>query len=150
MRTIIISIVLLFAVLFDFLKGKIPNLLLMIGYIAGCIYMITTDTLWYFHIIDSLLLLMILYPLFLVGAFGGGDIKLIVTLGVLIDFEESIKIAIVALAIGAIISILKILFLFCCRKEFQFSNLYIHFSLPISLGVILIHYFGGITSWQIF
>ena len=150
LQTVSLYTVLVIALLFDFRKCRIPNWLVVAGYMMGGLSAYLGDSQWYFYIFDSFLLLLILYPLFLVGALGGGDIKLLTCISVYLGFEQGLNLSILAIAIGAVISILKIIFLLCQKKEFQFSHLYIHFSLPIVLATLFINFHGGFIVWQIF
>ena len=150
LQTVSLYAVLVIALIFDFKKCRIPNWLVVAGYMMGGLSAYLGDSQWYFYIFDSFLLLLILYPLFLVGALGGGDIKLLTCISVYLGFEQGLNLSILAIAIGAVISILKIAFLLYQKKEFQFSHLYIHFSLPIALATLFINFHGGFIVWQIF
>lgn len=150
LQTVMLYAVLVIAVVFDFWKCKIPNLLVLTGYVAGAICVCATDEQGYFYLVDSMLILLMLYPLFLAGAFGGGDIKLITCISVYMGLEQSIHLTIMAIAIGAVFSIFKIIYLLKRAEDFQFSHLYIHFSLPIAMATFLTHFFGGFLIWQIF
>lgn len=128
----------------DFTKCRIPNQLILTGYGVGILFGIFTKGLWYIFILDSIMVFFFLYALFLIGALGGGDIKLFMVIAVFLGLEQVLNIAITAVMAGAVCSVIKILFIFHKRKHLSLSGLYIHFSLPILIGTILtVH--GGIT-----
>lgn len=128
----------------DFRKLRIPNSLIVWGIIAGIGHSIYREDIWYIALFDGLFALILLYPLYVIGAFGGGDVKLLSVIGIFLGIENTINIVILALMAGAVCSVIKILFLLFREKRLSFKNLYIHFSLPILIGTILVH-FGGIT-----
>lgn len=65
LQTVFLFAVLIIAVIYDFWKCRIPNWLVVIGYFVGIAGALWQDKLWYFRLTDSLLMLLILYPLFL-------------------------------------------------------------------------------------
>lgn len=132
------------ALLTDFFRSRIPNLLILAGYLAGIIYALLTGSPWYLSLLDGLIILVFLYPLYLMGAFGGGDIKLFSVIGMFLGFMPAVNVVLTAIMAGAVCSVIKIIFLLLTHRKISFSNLTIHFSLPIFIGTILI-VFGGIT-----
>ncbi|MCH5280906.1 MAG: prepilin peptidase [Lachnospiraceae bacterium] len=136
------------ALLTDLFRSRIPNLLILIGYLSGITCAVLTENPWYLCLFDGLAILLFLYPLYLIGAFGGGDIKLLSVIGLFLGLPSTVNIVLTAIMAGAVCSVIKIIFLLSCRRKISFSNLTIHFSLPIFIGTILI-VFGGI-SWITF
>ena len=132
------------ALVTDLFRSRIPNLLILIGYLSGVIYSLLTEGPWYLCLLDGLIILIFLYPLYLVGAFGGGDIKLLSVVGIFLGFMPTVNVILTAVMAGAVCSVIKIIFLLIRYGKISFSNLTIHFSLPIFMGTILI-VFGGIT-----
>ena len=132
------------ALFMDFYRCRIPNLLILAGYTAGLIYRICSCDIWYVFITDSIVVVLALYPLFLIGAFGGGDLKLFAVIGLFLGLDPTVNIFITALMAGAVCSVIKIFAAFLKRQNFTLSNLYIHFSLPVLIGTILTLH-GGIT-----
>lgn len=132
------------ALLMDFYRCRIPNLLVLAGYVTGAVYCICNYDIWHIFIIDSMLIVLALYPLFLIGAFGGGDVKLFAVIGVFLGLELTINIFITALMAGAVCSVIKIVCTLLKRQKVSLSGLYIHFSLPVFAGTILTLH-GGIT-----
>lgn len=136
------------ALLTDFFRSRIPNLLILAGYLSGVGYAVLTQNPWHLCLIDGLIILICLYPLYLFGAFGGGDIKLFSVIGIYLGLMPTVNVVLSAIMAGAVCSVIKIIFLLLRHRKISFSNLTIHFSLPIFLGTILI-VFGGI-SWITF
>lgn len=132
------------AIFTDFYRCRIPNLLILAGYMIGMAYCIFTEDFWYFFLADSLITLLFLYPLFLIGAFGGGDVKLFSVIGLFLGLEAAANIFINALLAGAVCSVIKIILTLAKKRKASLSNLYIHYSLPVLIGTILTTS-GGIT-----
>lgn len=132
------------ALVTDLFRSRIPNLLILAGYLLGMAYAVLTESPWYLCLLDGLMVLVFLYPLYLMGAFGGGDIKLFSVIGMFLGLMPTVNIILTAIMAGAVCSVIKIIFLLLMRRKISFSNLTIHFSLPIFMGTILI-VFGGIT-----
>lgn len=132
------------AVFMDFYRDRIPNWLIAAGYLAGIGYSLSGGGLWFIFILDSVAILILLYPFFLAGAFGGGDVKLLSAAALFLGAEETVNVILSALMVGAVCSVAKIIFLLCRKEKISLSHLYIHFSLPILAGTILTH-LGGIT-----
>lgn len=140
--------ILIIALFTDFYKCRIYNRLILAGYFAGFCYCLCNQGLWYISLGDSLFTLAILYPLFVIGAFGGGDIKLFTVIALFFGLEGTLNIIISSVMAGAVLSILKIIFTLFQKKKISLAHLYIHFSLPILIGTILIHQ-GGV-QWITF
>lgn len=128
----------------DFYRCRIPNLLILAGYITGTVYCIYSYNNWYIFITDSIAIILILYPLFLIGAFGGGDIKLFAVIGLFLGLELTVNVFITALIAGAVCSVIKIISTLIRRRQLFLSGLSIHYSLPVFIGTILTFH-GGIT-----
>lgn len=132
------------ALLTDLFRSRIPNRLILAGYLSGIVYAVLTENPWYLCLLDAFIILVFLYPLYLIGAFGGGDIKLFSVIGMFLGFMPAVNIVLTAIMAGAVCSVIKIIFLLLRYRKISFSNLTIHFSLPIIIGTIFI-VFGGIT-----
>ena len=132
------------ALVADFRHFCIPNGLILVGIVAGISYTVRSDGLWYLALLDGLILLFVLYPFYMIGAFGGGDVKLLAVVGIFLGLEMGVNVVVLSLMAGAVCSVLKILYELFRKKWLSFKHLYIHFSLPIFIGTILVH-FGGIT-----
>lgn len=140
--------VLSLAVMVDLIRYKIPNWLLLMGYLGGIVYQYRSSNLWYFYVTDSILILITFYILFYFNILGGGDVKLYAVIALFVGYIPCLNIFVLSFIVGALISVFKIAFLVISQKEWDISHLYIHFSLPILIGTILTH-FGGI-SWITF
>lgn len=132
------------ALFMDFYQYRIPNKLILAGYLTGSLYCLYSGSLWHIALLDTIFILILLYPLFVIGAFGGGDVKLFSVIGLFLGSEATINILITSIMIGAACSVIKIIFTFLQKKKISLTHLYIHFSLPILLGTILVQH-GGIT-----
>lgn len=140
--------ILIIALFTDFYRCRIYNWLILAGYLAGFSYCLYSQELWYISLGDSLFVLAFLYPLFAIGAFGGGDIKLFTVIAVFLGLEGTVNIIISAVMAGAVLSILKIIFILFQKKKISLAHLYIHFSLPILIGTILVQ--KGDIQWITF
>lgn len=140
--------ILVIALFTDFYKCRIYNWLIVIGYFAGFCHCLYNQELWYISLGDSLFILALLYPLFVIGAFGGGDIKLFTVIALFLGLEGTLNIIISSVMAGAVLSILKIIFIFFQKKNISLAHLYIHFSLPILIGTILLQ--QGDVQWITF
>lgn len=136
------------ALLTDLFRSRIPNLLILAGYLSGIVSAALAGIPWYLCLLDGLVILVFLYPLYLIGAFGGGDIKLFGVIAVFLGLMPAVNVVLTAVMAGAVCSIMKITYQLLRQKKISFSNLTIHFSLPIFIGTILI-VFGGV-SWITF
>ena len=145
----------------DLYKQIIPNSCILAAILVRLLYYFVFETFQWetlFALIGNglsmslpmLILVMIMEKILKKEVMGGGDIKLLTCISVYLGFEQGLNLSILAIAIGAVISILTIAFLLCQKKEFQFSHLYIHFSLPIVLATLFINFHGGFIVWQIF
>ena len=132
------------ALVADFRHFRIPNVLILVGIMAGIGYTAWSDGLWYLALLEGLILLLVLYPFYMIGAFGGGDVKLLAVVGIFLGLEMGVNVAVLSLMTGDVCSVFKILYELFRKKWLSFKHLYIHFSLPIFIGTILVQ-FGGIT-----
>lgn len=131
------------ALFMDFYRWRISNRLILAGYFTGIVYCLYTGGLWHISFLDSLFIFILLCPLYMIGTFGGGDVKLFMVIAVFLGFENTINIFITSIIAGAVCSVFKIIFMFFQKKKQSLSHLYIHFSLPIVIGTILVQH-GGI------
>lgn len=163
---IFLLLVLLIAVVWDFQKGKIPNLLVLCGMLVGAfrfIYNQDIETI-FIHIPGIFFPLILLFPLYKIGTLGAGDIKIFCLLGFYFSFMETIFCIFSSFLIGAVISIFLLLWKQNLKERFLYLFYYlkgcistghiqyyyqnwnqeekeekysqIHFSLPILLSVI--------------
>lgn len=109
MKILIILVLLLFlAALWDFYRGKIPNILLLAGGSYGLIRLLLVQNM-VTHIPGIVFPIVLLFPLYKIGVIGAGDIKLFSLLGFYFTFMETIFCIFTAFIIGAVISALSII-----------------------------------------
>lgn len=80
---------------------------------------------------NSAVTLFVLYPLYIAGATGGGDIKLLAVLGGLLGVETAIKTAVIALVIAALYGMPVMI----KRRDTRMHK--IHFSYAIFAALII-------------
>lgn len=127
---LVLVFILLLASIWDFYRGKIPNILVMIGCFCGILRLIHYQNVFY-HIPGILFPIIVLYPLFKIGVLGAGDIKLFSLLGFYFTFMESIFCIFTAFVLGAIVSLISFVRFdnFLERMTYLFSYLKECFSL---------------------
>lgn len=103
---IVLLLVLFFASIWDFKKGKIPNLLIIIGVIYGFMRVFYYQN-FFTHIWGIVFPILILYPFYKIGTIGAGDLKLLSLIGFYVSFMESIYCMFLAFVIGAIFSLVS-------------------------------------------
>lgn len=100
--------VLVLACVYDYRQGRIPNMLLLIGMAAGGIRGGTsgwTGVARYLY--PGVVTLLILYPLFRIGAIGAGDIKLLSICVGYFPYQKIIYFLFFSMLISAVISVFK-------------------------------------------
>ena len=102
---IVLILVLFFASLYDFRRGRIPNLLIAIGAVYGLLRVFYYQN-FFSHIPGIVFPVIIFYPLFKIGTMGAGDIKLFSLIGFYVSFMESLYGIFLAFLIGAVLSLL--------------------------------------------
>lgn len=100
------------AVITDWRFQKISNRLIVVGLTTGLIRRLLLEGAkgLFIGAIQISLPVIILYPLFLIGALGAGDIKLFSLIGGFVNFKELTVCVIAAFVIGAVWSLLKLIF----------------------------------------
>ena len=104
------------AVITDFQSERISNRLILCGLCIGLFYQIAVNgAIGFLYFLGNFSFpILILIPLFLIHAFGAGDIKLFSVVSVFLDFHFTIYFMIVSFVIAAI---------FCCLKMLKNRNL---------------------------
>lgn len=166
LHTIILCSLLLLTLLVDIRIHRIPNILIFFGLFFGiCCQICSMDmTRVLCGIAGSMLAVILLYPLFLIRVLGAGDIKLLSVLGMFFGWRGSIYCIGYSFLIGALFSIIYMLYhqtLFqrffhlynyiretlttghigAYRKGGYEKGVTIHFSIPIFISALL--YAGG-------
>ncbi len=163
------------AVITDLSEYRIPNSFIIFGLLSGVYHQVLSEglnglSIWFFGMVFPIVLL---FPVFLIGGLGAGDIKLLAVTGGYFGFCDNLKCLALAIVIGAMISLVKLLvhknlltrfkrFYFCTQNivvsaisgravfcDYRETGLkeegknIIHFSIPIALSAFLV--VGGIV-----
>ncbi len=94
------------ALFFDLKTGKIPNLLVLLGLLAGCAYRITVfgaEGVLSF-LVGAGFPFLALFLLFSLGMMGAGDIKLLMAAGALLGWPGSLRHFVLSILFGALVS----------------------------------------------
>lgn len=115
--------ILMIAIITDFKNYKIPNTLIIVGLVVGSFLKgICNGPPGFFKTVsDALIVMVVLIPFFIIKALGAGDIKLFSVIAGYIGIKQTEKIVIIALILGAILGILKIIIL-NISKKFQINS----------------------------
>lgn len=103
----LLAAVLLLAALCDLRKGKIPNLLILIGFILGFGQLLSEkDIDQIFNFFPGIILPpILLFPLFCTGTLGAGDIKLFSLIGCFLPARDTLNCILLSFFCGALFSI---------------------------------------------
>lgn len=170
---ILLFIILAAAAVMDVCFDKIYNEWICLALMAGLSHALwkggTSGLVW--ALVSMTVPVFLLYPLFMIGCLGAGDIKLMASVGCFLTVKDTVICMGISFFIGAVFSLLKMMaernfllrmrYLFTYMQEVAGSGewkLYeedsgedgenrkkekIHFALPVMIGVIL--YKGGLT-----
>lgn len=100
------------AVIFDLRTGKIPNFIIIAGYITGFAYQGICHGcggLWG-GVSGALLPLVILFPVFRIRGLGAGDLKLLSVAGAFFALHKSAVCLIMTIFLGGILAVFKMLY----------------------------------------
>lgn len=93
---------------FDYRKGKIPNVLLLVMWVTGCAIAIAGGIReGVFSILASVLIVLLLYPLYRIGAMGAADVKLYGICAGYLPRNKFVFFLFVSLLIAAAVSLIK-------------------------------------------
>ena len=169
---IVLVLLLLLAAIWDYYRGKIPNVFIFIGCFYGVIRLLLVGEV--FRFIPGIIFpVIVLFPLFKIGVLGAGDIKLFSVLGFYFPFMEVLFCIFMSFLLGAFISIISFIhyenfgermtYLFSYLKEclcqgyfryyyldskgkaisgLEYDKSKIHFAIPIFISVLL--HIGGV------
>nr|MBQ8253096.1 prepilin peptidase [Lachnospiraceae bacterium] len=140
-------ILLILAVFFDVRTFRIPNRLILAGYVAGSLYRFfhPAGQFWIYYPASAVGLFFFLIPFYKIRAFGGGDLKLLSVCALFTGWEKAVSVVLYTFLIGGIISVFFLVYHLKFSKEFnnkKFRHV-IHFSIPILGGVICESIWGG-------
>lgn len=157
----------------DMSTGRIPNHLFVIGMISAQIWAVVNHSVGWalIQLLSGGLLIVLLFPLFMIGCIGAGDVKLMAILPSFFGLQTGLRIIILSFIIAAVIGAIKLLFghilldqlisfIFYLKSVYQTKTItkydkpsvrgcniadnQIHFSLPLFIGVMT--YLGGIIN----
>lgn len=96
---------------FDYRIKKIPNALVVSAVFAGFLFRFQRDGAGglLLYLLGAMLITAILYPLYIIGGIGAGDVKLLGAAAGYFPFERIFLFSFVSLLIAAIISLVKLL-----------------------------------------
>lgn len=109
---IVLIVLLVIACFMDYKYGKIYNFLIIAGMVAGCVHCIYQNGMKGILVWLGLFLLPVLitYPLYMIGVFGAGDVKLLAVAGGFLSFRSCFWFIFVSFLIGAVLSLVKMLY----------------------------------------
>lgn len=142
------------ATIMDCISFKIKNRYLLISFFISVSYQIYSND---FPILVSVfisifLTFVLLYPIYLIGGIGAGDVKLFMVISVFFSFEEMPWILFTAFLIGAIEGVFLLVssllqnyqretqFIFFIQdfiSKFYQRSTHIHFTIPITISILL-------------
>lgn len=100
-------VMLVIACFYDYLKGKIPNVLLVAMLLVGLVQAGTQEVLWFGIRCGAVMIL--LYPLYKIGALGAGDVKLYGICAGYLPSQKFLFFFFLSLLIAAAISLIKMI-----------------------------------------
>ena len=108
---IVLLLILIAAVYTDYRQNRIPNWIIVFGIISGLFISFLHGGIGLFleGLLGMVLPVIILYPVFMIGAIGAGDLKLFSVVGSYLGIQGITISFIIAFAVGAIISFVKML-----------------------------------------
>ena len=137
--------ILTMAALWDLFYAKIPNCLILTGYItAFCNVLMQEKNRWPDLFLGMLLPYLLGYVFFAIGNLGAGDVKLISVTGAFLGVKEVLHCIGGAIVVGAVIGGLKIL-IETQRQRRLPRRMTIRFALPVLCGTLL-RLFGIMTG----
>lgn len=138
-KILVVYIMLIRAVYTDIVKGKIENRLMLLGGIAGLLFLILTrDKLVCLEgLRNAAMMFASLFFLYLIKGLGAGDVKLLCVLALFFQ-KNSFGIVVIAFFAAALLALFKMV-----RRVLKKQKLYkkgetIHFSIPIAIATTII------------
>lgn len=124
---VVLLILLLCAVITDLSKTRIPNPIIIAGLISGIFYRVLCqgDRGYPGLVLGILIPVILFFPLFIMRAMGAGDIKLFAVTGAFFTIPQNMKCIVIAIAIGGVIALIKILFYKNVRERFRYFFSYL-------------------------
>lgn len=119
-------LLLLLSALADLKTDRIPNGFLLLGVVIGISGSILSGRQLPDILISVFLAFLLMYPLYMIGALGAGDVKLFVVIGSFQTVGEFMVILAGAFVIGAGFSVLKLFAEKNGRERFRYFFSYLH------------------------
>lgn len=140
---IFMYVILFLAVSTDLKSYRIPNRLIIAGYLLGLIYQIiySDQKSFLLYPIYAFFILLAAIPLFCMGAIGGGDCKLFSVCAMFTGCVRTLSIGVYAFLAAGAVSVI----LLAARRlipNYKYNNK-LHFSLYILCGAVLEAFLGG-------
>ncbi len=125
------------AALWDLFYARIPNVLVLTGYLSAfCIVLIRDRGQVPDRFLGMLLPCLAGFVFFAIGNLGAGDVKLLTVVGAFLGVKEAMHCIGSAIAVGALIGGLKILIETERQRKFP-RRVTIRFALPILCGTMI-------------
>ena len=112
------------ACFFDYRKDKIPNTLILTGLLLACGYQTAQNSIGLLCI-RMVLVLILLYPLYMLGMLGAGDVKLYCMSAAFLAGRDCIIFFSISLLLSAATALLKMLFLRNLRERIHYFCAYV-------------------------
>ncbi|MDE5802978.1 MAG: prepilin peptidase [Lachnospiraceae bacterium] len=112
------------ACFFDYRKDKIPNALILTGLLLACGYQAAQNSIGLLCV-RILLVLILLYPLYMLGMLGAGDVKLYCMSAAFLAEKDCLIFFSFSLSLSAAAALLKMLFLGNLRERIHYFCLYV-------------------------
>lgn len=108
---IVLLLILLAAVYTDYRQGRIPNWIILFGVISGLLISFLHGGIGFFlEALGGMFLpVVLLYPAFVIGGLGAGDLKLFAVVGSYLGIKGVLISLIIAFVVGAIVSLVKMI-----------------------------------------
>lgn len=108
----LLAVLLLLAALWDLRKGKVPNLLILVGFILGLgrLFLGQGVNHIFAYLPGILLPPLLLFPLFYIDTLGAGDIKLFSLIGCFLPSKETFSCILISFFLGAVFSLILLLY----------------------------------------
>lgn len=118
----ILYMILAFSCHLDLTSGRIPNFFVLIGFVYGFFYrlVICDDRHFLLILLGVCLPLVVLFPLYLIRGMGAGDIKLFSMIGLYVSLKDLFIVFAVAVFIGAVLGIFKLIYFGGVRKRIAY------------------------------
>lgn len=117
------------ACFFDYRRDKIPNALILTGLVFACGYQAAKNGIGLLHmgtiLVSIVLVLILLYPLYILGMLGAGDVKLYCMSAAFLAGKDCILFFSLSLLLSAAAALLKMLFLGNLRERIHYFCSYI-------------------------